>query len=100
MQSSNNTILSVSFAPGVAKKRQKALESAGLHVVIAKPEAVLPACKKHRRRLFSHRTLSSTRGENDAFIQRVKYFVKANDMMLIGSAGLSKKQRRNKNDPD
>ncbi|MCU1219779.1 MAG: hypothetical protein JWN42_976 [Candidatus Angelobacter sp.] len=34
MQRSNNTILYVSFAPGVAKKRQKALESAGLDVVM------------------------------------------------------------------
>jgi hypothetical protein len=34
MQRSNNTILYVFFAPGVAKKRQRALESAGLDVVM------------------------------------------------------------------
>src|SRR5258708_14830657 len=41
MERSQNTILYVSFVPDVAKKRQKALESAGMHVVlVAEPEAV------------------------------------------------------------
>ena len=49
MEPSQNTILYVSFVPDVAKKRQKALESAGMHVVlVAEPEAVLLACKQHR----------------------------------------------------
>jgi len=53
MERSQNTILYVSFVPDVAKKRQKALESARMHVVlVAEPEAVLVACKQHRPRLL------------------------------------------------
>jgi hypothetical protein len=71
-------LLYVSFAPGVAKKRQKALESAGLHVVmIAKPEAVLPACKKQRDRLLVIGHSVPPAEKNDAFIRQVKYLLKA-----------------------